>query len=55
LSGWGWSLAWASDEAGLARSSPATQAGWVQPEKKTFLKKKLFQKSVIFPNLFTVF
>jgi hypothetical protein len=44
MSGWGWSLAWASDEAGLARSSPATQAGWVQPEKKKhFLKKNYFK------------
>jgi len=23
-----WSLAWASDHAGLAESSPATQVGW---------------------------
>jgi hypothetical protein len=44
-----------SDQAGLAKSSLATHAGWVQLEKKNFLQKKLFQKFVIFPNLFTVF
>jgi len=29
--GMGWSLAWASDQAGLVRPSPAAQVGWVQP------------------------
>ena len=45
----------ANDQVGLARSSPATQAGWVQPghmgpaRKIQILQKKLFQKkSVIF-------
>jgi len=34
---------------GLARSSPATQAGWAQPPpKKEILQKNLFQKFVIF-------
>jgi len=47
------SLAWASDRAGLARSSPAQPhgPGWAQPENK----KNSFQKSVIFRKYFTAF
>jgi len=36
----GWSLAWASDQAGLARSSPATWVGLGPARKKNLFKKK---------------
>jgi len=39
--GGGWSLAWASDQAGLARPSPTTGAG-LGPARK----KKLFPKNL---------
>jgi hypothetical protein len=56
---------WASDQAGLAESSPATQVGWVQPshmgrvgpspKNKNKIQKNSFQKSVIFRKYFTAF
>jgi hypothetical protein len=44
------SLAWASDPARLAGSSPATWAGLGPARKKNF--KKLFQKICDFPKIF---
>jgi len=61
-----WSLAGATDQAGLAGSSPATRAGWVQPShmgragpslKKIYKNKKFFKiiskKICDFPKFFT--
>jgi len=44
------SLAWASDQAGLARSSPATRAGLGPTRKKNSLK--IFSKICDFPQIF---
>jgi len=50
------SLAWASDQAGLVRSSPATWAGLGPAKKKDFFKKILFsKKNMIFRKYFTAF
>ena len=51
MGGQGWSLAWASDQAGLARSSPATQAGWVQPSHMGRVGPSA-QKKLFFTNYF---
>jgi hypothetical protein len=45
------SLAWASDLAGLARCSPATRGGWVQPSPKKN-SSKIFSKICDFPQIF---
>jgi hypothetical protein len=44
------SLAWASDQAGLARSSPATRAGLGPARKKN--SSKIFSKICDFPQIF---
>jgi hypothetical protein len=48
------SLAWASDHARVAWSSPATWAG-LGPAQKKILQKNSFKKSVIFRKYFTAF
>jgi len=66
-----WSLAWASDHAGLVESSPVTQVGWgpaqsygpgwAQQKKIIIIKKlkKMFQRNYLnicdFPPIFTAF
>jgi len=43
-----WSLAWASDQAGLAKSSPARK----KKEKKKIFLKNYFKNICDFPQIF---